>query len=763
MPSADERVLPMPDELGGLGSLTVRDESGENALVELDSVHVRAQQRGALAAVEVEQVFRSDAAEVLEGTFRFPVPEGAIVTGLSMWIDGEEKRGELLEHSKARRVFEQIEDAMLDPALLEWEHGSTFKMRVFPIAPHEHKRLKVSYLAPLHRTKRGWSFVYAVSPSHGRPLRQVLVEWQGEPVLAATALATTRLVQVQAEPVPPVSIEQRADGTYLVARVEPDWSRVPRDPRAPAKNWVVIVDSSRSALEERGLLRQSVESVLDNLPAGSRFVVATSDLELRVEPHGFVSASAAQRDAALRFVEARGNDGATDLEAALVVASALAKTVPQAAVLYLGDCEPTWGEQRPEQLALRARALLGDVPFHVVLLGTHAATATALVDRTNGRLVRARAAEQVAAFARGLGRRATQLRELALSVDVEARGASARERRDVEARGASAREPGAASILVDEGRTSLALGETLTVAIKIAPGGAVPRTLHVVARAADQTLRFDVPLVALPAAGVAAHFGGLYVRALERADTAKEALVEASLAYQVMSKYTSFLVLESEQAYAQHAIERRAPDVLDTPRVTGGDLESASADGVSINNDRIQPGDPEIYVHAAEDAASVSVRFPFGVTRPARFERAAEAGRGAWMVRFLVPLDTAEGTYEATAQIVHRDGHLEQRTVRYTVDRTAPALVVATSRSTRHPGQVSVRVTAKPARGTAPGNVDLRRVELRAPDGTIVELRALRWGLFVGRLSVAPGSVGRLRVVGTDQALNQAVREVELP
>jgi len=74
-----------------------------------------------------------------------------------------------------------------------------------------------------------------------------------------------------------------------------------------------------------------------------------------------------------------------------------------------------------------------------------------------------------------------------------------------------------------------------------------------------------------------------------------------------------------------------------------------------------------------------------------------------------------------------------------------------------------VRVTAKPARGTAPGNVDLRRVELRAPDGTIVELRALRWGLFVGRLSVAPGSVGRLRVVGTDQALNQAVREVELP
>ena len=41
--------------------------------------------------------------------------------------------GELVEIEKARKTYESIVDEMRDPALLEWEHGRTFKLRVFPI------------------------------------------------------------------------------------------------------------------------------------------------------------------------------------------------------------------------------------------------------------------------------------------------------------------------------------------------------------------------------------------------------------------------------------------------------------------------------------------------------------------------------------------------------------------------------------------------------------------------------------------------------
>ncbi|MDB4988731.1 MAG: hypothetical protein JWN04_3909, partial [Myxococcaceae bacterium] len=670
-PSASEGAVDREDsqvleaqglgEVGGVGSLTARRASGETMLVELESVNVRALQRGDLAEVEVEQVFRSDADSVLEGTFRFPLPERAIMTGLSMWVDGKEMHGELVEHEKARKVFEQIVDAMQDPALLEWEHGNTFKMRVFPIAPHDKKTLTLRYLVPLHRSARGLSFVHAIKASGALPLRHVRVSWSGKPVLEEQDLMVDRKVQVNAAPVAAVLGEQRGDASYRVARVSPDWSKLPRDTRAPAKNWVVIADTSRSALEERALILQSLRTSITDLPAGSRFVVATSDLELRVDPHGFSPVNATTVQNALTFVESLGSDGATDIEAALVGAGALVRELRDAAVLYIGDCEPTWGELRADKLGERAEQLLGDVPLHVVLLGGHPGVeAAVLVDRTSGRLLRAHNAQQVKAFARSLSRPSRQLREVALSVDGE-------------------------TVIADEGRTSLEFGDALTVALKTERGKPAPKTLHVQGKTAGKLVRFDVPLDAVDAPFVAQRFGALWVQTLQRSERPKDEIVRASLHYQVMSKYTSFLVLESEEAYAQYDIARRAPEPAQAPRITGGDLESASADGATINLNRIQPGDPEIYVHAPVDAESVEVSFPFGEPKQARYDREAEGGRGAWMVRFLVPLATHEGTYQATARVVHRDGRVESLTVSYTVDRTAPELMVRVRRLRAHP------------------------------------------------------------------------------
>ena len=53
-------------------------------------------------------------------------------------------------------------DEMLDPALLEWERGQSFKLRVFPIEARQTKRVVLRFVAPLHRTDDGVFF--AVRP-----------------------------------------------------------------------------------------------------------------------------------------------------------------------------------------------------------------------------------------------------------------------------------------------------------------------------------------------------------------------------------------------------------------------------------------------------------------------------------------------------------------------------------------------------------------------------------------------------------------------
>src|SRR5207237_545026 len=68
---------------GGIGALETRTERGDTGYLALTRVTVAAKQRGDMAEVAVEHVFQNDSDSQLEGTFRFPMPDGAILTGLA--------------------------------------------------------------------------------------------------------------------------------------------------------------------------------------------------------------------------------------------------------------------------------------------------------------------------------------------------------------------------------------------------------------------------------------------------------------------------------------------------------------------------------------------------------------------------------------------------------------------------------------------------------------------------------------------------------
>ena len=249
-----------------------------------------------------------------------------------------------------------------------------------------------------------------------------------------------------------------------------------------------------------------------------------------------------------------------------------------------------------------------------------------------------------------------------------------------------------------------------------------------------------------------------------------------------MSRYTSFLVLESEEAYARLQIARKAKAASDgEARVSGRDLDG-NGDGrtASVSPDHLQPGDPEVRIPAPADAQSVVVVFPFGETKSAAFEN--DTHGGTWVARFLVDAHTPDGTYEIVVRITHKDGRVELLKLPYVVDTMQPNLDVSVRakgngayeiKAKQRLTQAEIDAQAPAAAGTleekrlryAAVLTDAKRVEVRAPDGQMLTLTHVRLGEFVGtwRPNGPVAAHAKLRLVAVDRALNERAIEVEVP
>jgi len=98
-----------------------------------------------VAKTSVDQVFINHFNRDIEGTYIFPVPEGASVSDFAMSIGSERVKGEILDSREARRIYEDIVRRMRDPGLLEYMGRNLFRARVYPIPAHGEKRVQISY------------------------------------------------------------------------------------------------------------------------------------------------------------------------------------------------------------------------------------------------------------------------------------------------------------------------------------------------------------------------------------------------------------------------------------------------------------------------------------------------------------------------------------------------------------------------------------------------------------------------------------------
>ena len=113
-----------------------------------------------IAETMVEQVFYNHSDRPLEATYIFPVPKGASVNKFTMWVDGKETKGEMLEADKAREIYTSIVRRIQDPGLLEYMENNLIRMRVFPVPARGNQRVSVSYTSVVPKEGDIMEFIF---------------------------------------------------------------------------------------------------------------------------------------------------------------------------------------------------------------------------------------------------------------------------------------------------------------------------------------------------------------------------------------------------------------------------------------------------------------------------------------------------------------------------------------------------------------------------------------------------------------------------
>jgi XrtN system VIT domain protein len=85
-----------------------------------------------------------------EALYTFYLPEGSVVSSLSLWINGIEEKSLLAAQTKADSAYKTIVGTEVrDPSVVHWQEGNTVKVKVFPCTAGENRKFKIGITTPL--------------------------------------------------------------------------------------------------------------------------------------------------------------------------------------------------------------------------------------------------------------------------------------------------------------------------------------------------------------------------------------------------------------------------------------------------------------------------------------------------------------------------------------------------------------------------------------------------------------------------------------
>ncbi len=389
-----------------LGSLVALVD-GRNVPLTVGYHKVSVDVRDQIARTVVEESFVNHTKFELEGVFYFPLPQDASISGFGMWIGDNLVEADVVEKQRAREIYETILRERRDPGLLEWAGGNIFKARVFPIAANSEKRIKITYtqVLPLKGNRYRYSYALQSELLQQTPLRELSLDVKINSAVPLKSVSspthTTRdertphsaHVEFSAQSYTPtrdfevvIEVEgrqsdvtmiphRRGDDGYFMLQLTPpgaagNWDR-PLLPNGDPLNLLILADTSASIdAGQRATQAAFIGSLLSSLTPKDTFNLAACDLDCTWVFAQTKAADTKNVAAARDCLAARTSLGWTNLDAAF--ASALKQCTPVTHVIYVGDGIVTTGDADPVAFTKRLRRLVqgNSATFHAVTLGS---------------------------------------------------------------------------------------------------------------------------------------------------------------------------------------------------------------------------------------------------------------------------------------------------------------------------------------------------------------------------------------------------------
>ncbi|WP_437811267.1 VIT domain-containing protein [Sorangium sp. So ce1078] len=179
--SAEEADAPA---LRGLGELRARKPGAtqeKERAVRLAKHAVKVRIVDVVARTEIDETFANDTDEELEGIFRFPLPPGAQIERLALEVDGKLIEGAFVDRDRGAAIWRGViqnaapkapkprEEIIWvpgpwrDPALLEWQRGGRFELRIFPIPKRGSRRVVLTYTQLVEQSGGVRRFTYPLA------------------------------------------------------------------------------------------------------------------------------------------------------------------------------------------------------------------------------------------------------------------------------------------------------------------------------------------------------------------------------------------------------------------------------------------------------------------------------------------------------------------------------------------------------------------------------------------------------------------------
>jgi Ca-activated chloride channel homolog len=135
--------------LAAQGAGLLKPVGAADAGAHIKSHQVEVTLNNGFAQTVVDQVFGNKTDRDFEAIYSFPLPKQASLSEVSLWINGQEVIGEVIEKERARKIYEEQVEKGNDTALAEKNEYKSFDINVGRIRAGTDTRVRLVYYQPL--------------------------------------------------------------------------------------------------------------------------------------------------------------------------------------------------------------------------------------------------------------------------------------------------------------------------------------------------------------------------------------------------------------------------------------------------------------------------------------------------------------------------------------------------------------------------------------------------------------------------------------